>query len=236
MKRGYIIAVLTRDNKIGFYTGNSIDSLKRKAKKYTLANATVKIVNTLKKNDSLKHVQIFYSDSNISHIKKVLIPSKNKRVVNKSRIGKNIYIIKPTNDKQFPFVITCNETVVSAHRNRKEANAVKQIYIKGDLFTSNPIQGSRKRRIVKAKKLYAEFTGHNAVEYENVKLPDDDVGLKVGRCVGIMYETIRDGKKESYLHEFKKASQPDFCVSADGQQIYLIGGNYLFKDSGINDI
>ena len=68
-----------------------------------------------------------------------------------------------------------------------------------------------------------------------ITLPDYDTGLKVGKCCGIMYETIRDGKNEKYLHEFKKASQPDLAISHDGQQIFLIGGSYLFKDSGIND-
>lgn len=63
-----------------------------------------------------------------------------------------------------------------------------------------------------------------------------DVALNVGKVTGIMYSTTRDGKKEHYVHEFKKASQPDFCISADGQQILLINGNYLFKDDGINDL
>ena len=99
----------------------------------------------------------------------------------------------------------------------------------------NPIRGSKKRRVKKAKALYEDFTGHKANSFEVVTLPQHDTGLKVGNVLGIMYDTTRDGKRERYIHEFKKASQPSLAISHDGQQIYLIGGSYLFKDSGIND-
>lgn len=70
---------------------------------------------------------------------------------------------------------------------------------------------------------------------ENVNYKVPDTVLKIGKVTGIMYETIRDGKTENYVHEFRRSSQPDLTVSHDGQQIVLLGGSYLFKDSGIND-
>lgn len=99
----------------------------------------------------------------------------------------------------------------------------------------NPIRGSKKRRIRKAKTLYKDFTGHEAKKMEVVTLPEYDTALKVGNVLGIMYDTVRDGKRERYIHEFKKSSRPALAVSHDGQQVYLIGGSYLFTDSGIND-
>lgn len=101
---------------------------------------------------------------------------------------------------------------------------------------TNPIKGSRTRRIKKAAMLYEDFTGHSPSSYDVINVPNYDTCLRVGDCLGIMYRTVRDGKTEHYIHEFKKASQPALCVSHDGRQIFLIGGSYLFKDDGINDI
>ena len=60
-------------------------------------------------------------------------------------------------------------------------------------------------------------------------------GLKVGRLDGVIYTTIRDGQTESYIHEFKKKSAPTLISSHSGKQLGLVGGDYTFKDSGIND-
>ncbi len=114
-------------------------------------------------------------------------------------------------------------------------------YIKGEsaidypVKRKNPINGSKKRRINKASNLFEEFTGHKANDFEVIEIPEYDVALRIGKCLGIMYETVRDGKKEAYCHEFKPTSSPTFAVSHDGQQIFILGGNYMFKDSGIND-
>lgn len=114
----------------------------------------------------------------------------------------------------------------------KKKKAVKKKAAK----KKNPIAGSRKRRIKKAENLYKDFTGHEVDTHEIVDIPEYDTGLKIGQCLGILYETTRDGKRERYIHEFKRNSRPDLAVSHNGQQLFLIGGNYLFKDDGINDI
>lgn len=68
-----------------------------------------------------------------------------------------------------------------------------------------------------------------------VTVPDMKEGLTVGKCLGIMYETVRDGVKENYLHEFKQSARPALVASYDGSQLGLIGGNFEFTDAGITD-
>jgi len=57
----------------------------------------------------------------------------------------------------------------------------------------------------------------------------------MGKCLGIMYETVRDGEREQYIHEFNKTARPLLTVSSDGLQLYLIGGSYSVTDKGIED-
>lgn len=65
--------------------------------------------------------------------------------------------------------------------------------------------------------------------------PRPDTLAVIGEIDGIMYSTIREGKLEKYLHEFKPNSRPLFCVSPDGKTIHLIGGSYDFTARGIVD-
>lgn len=90
----------------------------------------------------------------------------------------------------------------------------------------------------RAADLYERFTGHDAVAVGTVEVPelrDGDVVARIGKCDGIMYTTVRDGKRERYIHEFAAADRPLLCVSEDGRQILLIGGRYLFTEKGIVD-
>lgn len=94
-----------------------------------------------------------------------------------------------------------------------------------------------KQKVSEAVQLFEEFTGHKPKAVDKFEKPEfPDVALLIGDCTGIMYETVRDGKKEKYIHEFKGKSRPMLIASHDGKQIFLLGGNYTFKDDGINDI
>lgn len=100
----------------------------------------------------------------------------------------------------------------------------------------NPVPPSKKVQIREASKLYSDFTGHEAKDFEMVEKPEvPDVMLVVGDIDGVMYTTVRDGVEEKYVHQFKKKSKPLFCVSHDGKQLYLIGGSYDFTERGIVD-
>jgi hypothetical protein len=100
----------------------------------------------------------------------------------------------------------------------------------------NPVPPSKVVQARNAADLYQRFTGHDALEEVRIDKPVlPDVMLVVGDIDGIMYTTVRDGEVEKYVHQFKKSARPLFCVSHDGKQIHLIGGEYDFTERGIVD-
>lgn len=101
-----------------------------------------------------------------------------------------------------------------------------------DGYKSNPVPASKIKR---AADLYRDFTGHEADYYQNIPVEWPSVGLTFGECTGIMYETVRDGQFEKYLHQFKKSARPLIVASYDGKALALVGGNFRFTDRGIVD-
>ncbi len=99
----------------------------------------------------------------------------------------------------------------------------------------NPVPESRRSKINKAARLYEDFTGHDAEELGYVDFQNPEVALAIGDVVGIIYETVRDGVKERYIHQFKVKARPLFAVSYDGKQLYLLNGEYDFTERGIVD-
>lgn len=98
--------------------------------------------------------------------------------------------------------------------------------------SKNPI---KKTAIEQAKKGYKKFTGHDAGYIDTVNVPQLKKGFVFGTCDGILYTTVRDGRTEKYIHEFKDSSRPVLASNYDGDFIALVGGNYKFTDSGIVD-
>jgi hypothetical protein len=94
---------------------------------------------------------------------------------------------------------------------------------------------SSKARIERAAKLFEDFTGHDADQVTEIKHKFPDTVLTFGKCDGLMYETVRDGVTERYIHRFKKSARPTIGASHDGTQLVLIGGNFQFTDAGITD-
>lgn len=102
--------------------------------------------------------------------------------------------------------------------------------------SSKAASKNRDSQIKSAADLYKRFTGHDADEVVSIDKPTiPDALLVVGDIDGLMYTTVRDGKTERYIHEFKKNARPLFCVSHDGKQIFLLGGSYDFTERGIVD-
>lgn len=197
IKIPFIVAVLTSDNRLGYYTGSGFDTLKRNAKRY--ANKGMATIQGAKfvGAPGVKYIGVYPATASE---KKQIVPELKKGV-----------------------------SAISKSKPRKRKQVLRE-------YPTNPIKGSKRRRVKKAAALFEDFTGHKASEIEVIQLPEYDTALKVGNVTGIMYETTRDGKREHYIHEFNKASQPAFAISHDGQQIFLVGGAYLFNDSGINDL
>lgn len=94
---------------------------------------------------------------------------------------------------------------------------------------------TQQAEITRAGDLYEDFTGHKADIIKKITVEHPRTALQFGMCDGIMYETVRDGKKEHYIHKFKKSARPMIGASFDGKKILLIGGNYQFTDAGITD-
>lgn len=82
---------------------------------------------------------------------------------------------------------------------------------------------------------YKQFTGHDPKFLDKLPQKWPKVGYKFGDCLGVMYETVRDGKRERYLHQFAKGCRPALVSSHDGKSIHMIGGSYDFTERGIVD-
>ena len=101
---------------------------------------------------------------------------------------------------------------------------------------SGKVPLSRRARINQAATLYEDFTGHDADEAETRDKPEfPDVLVVIGEVEGIIYNTVRDGVSERYIHRFKSRSRPTFCVTPDGKQLVLLDGDYDFTERGIVD-
>lgn len=86
-----------------------------------------------------------------------------------------------------------------------------------------------------AKLLHA-FTGMKNLKVKRLTLPKTPPTVaQVGKVRAIIYDTVRDGKHETYIHKFKVSSRPLFAVSPDGKQLFMLGGAYNFTDRGIVD-
>ena len=121
----------------------------------------------------------------------------------------------------------CFKALPSKLRPRTwEFSIVKKVVAKRG---RNPVPPSSKvRQREAASALFSEFTGHDAEFMEEVEVPNIGVGLKFGMMDGVLYSTIRDGIKESYIHEFSKKSRPTLIAKHDGSQVQMIGGSYEF--------
>lgn len=94
---------------------------------------------------------------------------------------------------------------------------------------------SKTRRVKAAMKRFQAFTGMPAESYAEVKIPLVDVAIEVGQVEAIAYNTVRDGKKERYLHKFKPSARPILAASHDGKTLLLIAGDFEFTERGITD-
>lgn len=100
----------------------------------------------------------------------------------------------------------------------------------------NPVPLSKQTALRKGAQLYEDFTGHDAEElgyFDTGKMPE--MAVVIGDVEGIIYNTVRDGVAERYIHKFKAKSRPMFAVTVDGKQLLLLGGDYDFTERGIVD-
>ena len=98
----------------------------------------------------------------------------------------------------------------------------------------NPAPGTR-GQVRQARQLFKDFRGDAPEGVKRVKLPTPKTALAVGKLDGILYTTVRDGKTEKYIHEFRKSSRPTLAVGNDGKHLIIVGGRYRFTNAGIED-
>lgn len=101
---------------------------------------------------------------------------------------------------------------------------------------SGKVPQLKQTQIRKAAQLYKDFSGHEGDEVEYIEAPKLPAAvLVVGELEAVIYSTVRDDTAERYIHKFKKTSRALLCASPDGDQLFIIGGNFEFTDRGIVD-
>lgn len=104
-----------------------------------------------------------------------------------------------------------------------------------------PSSKARSRRrvsgdVARAAQRFRNFTGHEAEVIGKVNMPSLPKAVAcMGELEAVIYSTVRDGKREKFIHKFKAADAPLLCVTPDGKQILLIGGRYTWTYRGIVD-
>lgn len=86
-----------------------------------------------------------------------------------------------------------------------------------------------------AVQLFTSFREKKPKRLDVLEIDHPSVVAVIGHIDAIDYTTEHGTKKTLYRHEFAKGSRPLFCVSADGEQLVLIGGRFKFDDRGIVD-
>lgn len=92
------------------------------------------------------------------------------------------------------------------------------------------------RKVQKAAQGYENFSGHAARGTRRVPYTPFTTGWPLGKLDAVMYSTVRDGKREKYIHRFKSTSRPLLVVNPDGSALGIVGGRYRVTESGINDV
>jgi hypothetical protein len=86
-----------------------------------------------------------------------------------------------------------------------------------------------------AVELYTSFREAKPKRVDVVEMEHPSVVMVIGHLESVDYRTTHGGKLQLYRHDFARGSRPLLCVSADGEQLVLVGGRYTFTEDGIVD-
>jgi len=103
-----------------------------------------------------------------------------------------------------------------------------------DVYKGNPV-APLESQLDEAGRAYSDFTGHTVKGARRLKVRPFRVGWPIGKLDGVMYSTVRDGKREKYLHRFRSQSRPHLIVSHDGTSLGIVGGRFHVTEAGIED-
>lgn len=115
-----------------------------------------------------------------------------------------------------------------AHRHKGKPVSLRRLGV----AKKNP---SRRAEATKAAHALEEFTGAPARLSRRKAPKTAKAGWELGRVASISYIATRDGEQAEYVHKFKRRSRPQLVSSADGSQLYMLGGAYSITDRGIED-
>lgn len=133
-------------------------------------------------------------------------------------------ILKQLIQEKIPFVsLFANSIMVQRNFNKQKTRA------------KNPVPEGMTSKLRKATRLYEDFRDKPGNEILELDLPDLRAGLVIGRLSAVEYDTVRGTQREDYRHQFRKASQPLLCVTADGKTLFTVLGNFEFTERGIVD-
>jgi len=79
------------------------------------------------------------------------------------------------------------------------------------------------------RKMRHEMEAENLREMA-IDMDDHDGATLLGDLMGVIYRAP-DGVE--YIHQFKKTGQPILAVSRDGEQLHILGGEYVVTERGI---
>jgi hypothetical protein len=86
-----------------------------------------------------------------------------------------------------------------------------------------------------AAQAYADFHGGAPRKVAVYDLPENDINAwRLGRMTAIAYQTVRDGAREDYIHEFGRGKGP-FVDIGPASQVYLTEGRFSVTDRGFED-
>lgn len=207
-------------------------NLTKKAKPVKRKTATKKAVKKAapkrKKNPASKAGSIYIIEITANDGKKGYVKTFRNNSFSFDTIMKNAVIFS---DKSIADLV--GKAVKSNHSKQLKGVSVKKL---NGVYRKNPVSpSSRASKVAQASELFEQFTGHDADYVDKINVDISDTYANIGYVDGIMYETVRDGEKEHYIHKFKKSTRPTFGASHDGASLALIGGNFTFTERGIVD-
>ena len=160
-----------------------------------------------------------------------------KRGWSKEIIGQNIATLRKENKPEKQAVaIALNRArqfFTRRHPLKKLPMHLTNAYrIKKEVIKKNPSL----KAVDQAINLYQNFSGHKGKIIGKLEKPViPNVVVAIGEVLSVVYETVRDGKAEKYIHTFSKRSRPLLAVSSDGKQMLMLGGAYTFTERGFED-
>lgn len=113
--------------------------------------------------------------------------------------------------------------------------SITDTHPKSNTVTAEILPGTA-RDLASLIERWFNFTGMEPRTLEVVPAPKQYSSFyKLGTLLAVEYEAVKDGRKLSFRHAFKKSARPALAVSPDGLQIGILGGEFRVTDHGIVD-